>query len=875
MSSSSSESVVSKNGRLEQLKARAQAVLAIQDDKPGSFAVDSIEMARLLEDLRIYQVELELQNEELHQAQMNAEAARRQYQALFDQLPLPALVLDEHAMVDASNTAGDVLLGTKLRAGQPAQRFGNLLGSDDRIRLHEALRDVQSGETRCLKRISLDAGNGQVTIFDAHLIGLSIDYKLDPRALLLLVDCTAEIAREEDQRLYGALIDSSDSLIYATDMQGKFLLANHALLDLLRRDREDVVGHKCTDFLPLRDAIVQKKTDQQVLQTGQTLAFEEQIYALKEAVSLDFLTRKFALRDSAGAIYGVGGISTEITAIKEQQRQALLSEAVFMSSDEAIIITDAETRILRVNPAFTRQSGFSADAVLGQRASVLKTSRHSQSFFTNLWQTLKETGRWSGDLNNRRADGGYYTVRTSINAVVDEQNRVLYYIGVQTDVTQLYEARQQLQHQASHDALTGLPNRTLFHDRLSQLIAASKRYNKTFAVLFVDLDHFKEVNDTLGHPTGDMLLCTIAQRLVGALRAQDTVARVGGDEFVVLLPDTDRTSAERVADTLLKQIREPVALDAIKVYHPMASVGVALYPNDGEQSDLLLRNADMAMYGAKSAGRNRRTFYTTQMAQSTDRIFAIQTDLAEAIVNAQLRVFYQPKCRLQDGSLCGAEALVRWERPGHGLVLPGEFISVAEKSGLLETLDFWVLDETLRQVSVWFHDKLWQSGWRVAVNRNVCDLQRSDALVQVQSLLTKHDLPASLLEFEITEDALLNRDINHIDILPELRQMGITLAIDDFGTGYSSLSYLSQLPISVIKIDQSFVRNMLTNDNDAVLVHAIVELAHNLGHTLVAEGVEEIGQLQHLRELACEIGQGYWFGKPVSAHDFQARWLMA
>lgn len=875
MSSSPSESMVSKNGRLEQLKARAQAVLAIQDDKKDSSAANSIEMVRLLEDLRIYQVELELQNEELHQAQMNAEAARRQYQSLFEQLPLPAFVLDAHAMLDASNTAGDVLLDTEPRAGQSARRFWNLLGSDDRIRLHEALRDVQPGETRCLTRISLDAGNRQVTIFDAHLIGLSIDYKFDRRVLLLLVDRTAEIARQDDQRLYGALIDSSDSLIYATDSKGNFLLANHAVLDFLKRGRDEVVGHKCADFLSLRDAIVQKKTDQQVLQTGQALAFEEQLHALEGAASLDFLTRKFALRDSTGAIYGVGGISTDITAIKEQQRQGLLSEVVFMSSDEAIIITDAQTRILRVNPAFTRQSGFSAESVLGQRASVLKTSRHSQSFFTNLWQTLKETGRWSGELSNRRADGSFYTVRTSINAVVDEQNHVLYYISVQTDVTQLYEVRQQLQHQASHDALTGLPNRTLFSDRLSQLIVASKRYNKTFAVLFVDLDHFKEVNDTLGHPTGDMLLCTIAQRLVGALRAQDTVARVGGDEFVVLLPDTDRTSAERVADALFNKIREPVALDALKVYRPTASVGVALYPNDGEQSDLLLRNADIAMYGAKSAGRNRLTFYTTQMAQSTDRIFAIQTDLAEAIVNAQLRVFYQPKCRLQDGSLCGAEALVRWERPGHGLVSPGEFIGVAEKSGLLEALDFWVLDETLRQIGVWFHDKRWQSGWRIAVNRNVCDLQRPDALVQVQSLLAKHDLPASLLEFEITEDALLNRDVDHVDILPALRQMGITLAIDDFGTGYSSLSYLSQLPISVIKIDQSFVRNMLTNDNDAVLVHAIIELAHNLGHTLVAEGIEEIEQFQRLRDLACEIGQGYWFGKPVDAQDFQARWLTA
>ncbi len=867
------QSLTQRNGRIERLKERAQAILAQRDNDIGLPMVGALESAKLLEELRIYQVELELQNDELRSAQRAAELAQRRYQVLFEQLPLPALVLDNNAMVDDCNASANALLGN-LRYQQPTDaRFWRKLNGDDRARLHAALRDLQAGETRCLEQLAVAAGDATAPVFDAHLIGLSMDYKLDRRVLLLLVDRTAELAHAHDQRLFGTLLDSSDSLIYAADKQGQLLLANQALLTFLQRSRADVLGHKREDFLPLRDAIVQTKVDQQVWQSGQAVTLEEQMHLSQGGQALDFLTRKFVLRDSAGAIYGVGGISTDITTLKDQQRQAMLSETVFMTSEEAIIITDANTCILRVNPAFTRQSGFSSETMLGRYASALKSGRQDQTFYASLWQSLNNTGRWSGELNNRRADGSFYTVHSNINAVCDAQQTVLHYIAVQTDVTLLHKARQQLEHQASHDALTGLPNRTLFNDRLAQLIAASKRHETSFALLFIDLDRFKEVNDTMGHPVGDALLRTIAHRLQSAVRTEDTVARVGGDEFVLLLTAVDRARAQQFATTLLERMREPLALDASQHYRPMASLGLAIFPDDGDTPDLLLRNADMAMYGAKLGGRNRLASYTPQMTLANDQAFAIQSELAEAIAQQQLRVFYQPKCRLSDGSVCGAEALVRWQRPAHGLVMPGEFIGVAEKSGLLMALDSWVLGEALRQVGHWLRAGLWRSDWRVAVNRNVLDLQHPDMLLQLQALLAKHQVPASVLELEITEDALLMHTTDQIQRLHSLRDMGVSLAIDDFGTGYSSLAYLSQLPISVIKIDQSFVRSMLSNDNDAVLVHTIVDLAHNLGHTLVAEGIEQPQQLEKLRAVACEFGQGYLFGKPVSADDFEARWL--
>jgi len=713
----------------------------------------------------------------------------------------------------------------------------------------------------------------QVLSFDVHLIGLSIDYKLDRRVLMLWVDRTVELARQADQQFYSLLLNSSDAFIYAADKQGKMLLANQALLNFVGRSRDQVVGQTRDNFLPMRDAIVHLEADQKVLRCGHAVTLEEQVHLSPPTGRLDYLTRKFPLHDLDGHIYGVGGISTDITLLKDQQRQMLLSEAVFQNSAEAIIITDASTCILRVNPAFTQLTGFSAQTVVGQMTNILKSGRHDKAFYVALWQAITSNGSWSGEINNRHADGSYCTVWSTINAVRDAQGLVLNYIAVQSDVTQLHNAQIALAHQASYDSLTGLPNRSLFNDRMAQLMAASQRHGQTFALLFVDLDRFKEVNDTLGHQVGDALLRQIARRLQQSVRTEDTVARIGGDEFVVLLPNTDLQGALAVTANLLEKVRAPVQLQDTLSYRPMASVGMALFPNDGETPDLLLRNADLAMYDAKIEGRNRFAIYTPEMSRVNDKCFAIQNELAQAIEQQQLRVYFQPKCRLSDGALMGAEALVRWQRPGSGLVLPGEFISVAEKSGLLVALDRWVVHEALRQLGCWVAAGLWQTGWRLSVNQNVADLQRADMLDDLQILLTQHQVSASALELEITEDALLNHTPEQLTRLEQIQNLGVSVSIDDFGTGYSSLAYLSKLPVSVIKIDQSFVKGMLANENDALLVQTIVDMAHNLGHSLVAEGIELPEQHATLAALGVELGQGYLFGRPVNAEEFAARWF--
>ena len=817
---------------------------------------------------------LELQNEELRSAQQDVELARKRYQNLFDQMPLAALVVDIGGVVDNTNERAEELLGPLNSFVQADGRFLKLFGREDRRRLITALREVNVGETLVLSQVALDRPVEPTRFFDLHLMGLSIDYKLDRRLLVLLVDRSAEVARQHDQRFYAQLLDSSEALIYAFDKHGKTILANQALLDLVGRRRDEVFGQPREVFLPLRDAILHAQSDQKVLQSGAPVTLEEQVHMAAPVGRLDFLTRKFPLHDLAGRVYGVAGISTDITALKDQHRQTLLSEMVFMSATDAIIITDADTCIVRVNPAFTRQTGFSASVVLGRKTNILKSGRQDQAFYAAMWQALHTQGQWSGEINNRRVDGSYYTVWVTINAVRDADGRVLHYMAVETDVTQLHDAQLALTHQASYDHLTGLPNRMLFNDRIEQLLATSTRHNKNFALLFVDLDRFKEVNDTLGHQVGDVLLREVSRRLQEGVRHEDTVARIGGDEFVVLLPDTDSAGAQTVANYLLACLREPVQLEQALPYRPMASVGLSIFPQDGTTPDMLLRNADLAMYGAKIDGRNRMVAYQPQMSQSNDQAFAIQTELAEAVEQGQLRVYFQPKCRLSDGALMGAEALVRWQRPGSGLVLPGEFIGVAEKCGLLVAVDHWVINEALRQVGCWVAAGLWQAPWRLAVNQNVADLQRPDMLADLNTLLQTHGVDATALELEITEDTLLRHTPEQLARLDKLRDLGVSLSIDDFGTGYSSLAYLRQLPVSVIKIDMSFVSGMLTNDNDAVLVRTIVDMAHNLGHTLVAEGIEQDVQRGHLTALGCELGQGYLFGKPVPADDFAAKWLV-
>lgn len=870
MSAAHADPAPAPDARVAGLRERAEQLLGVANTVTG----EATDLAHVLEELRIHQAELEAQNEELRCAQQEAELARSRYQILFGQMPLPALVLNAQGHVQHSNERADALLGPRRSVLAIDNRLLDATVAGDRARLSSGLREMAHNHDERMERVGLCTQGQADAPFDVYLIRLSDRFHVDPTLLAIMVDRSADAAHEREQNFFSQFLNSTQDFVYAADKDGRLVIANQALLGFLDRPPEQVLGQPRESYLPLRDVIAHREADRRVMQDEQPITLEEQVYFPDTGGTREFLTRKFPLRDLQGNIHGIGGISTEITEANEQKRQAALSESVFLAAAEAILITDASTRIVRVNPAFTRLTGFSEESILGRKLSVLSSGRHGSEFYAQMWEQLQIHGHWAGEMTDRSADGRVYTVWNSSNAICNADGTVTNYVAVQTDLTQLREAQSQVQLLASYDSLTGLPNRSLFSDRIKQLLAYSLRHHKSFALMFLDLDHFKEVNDTLGHAVGDDLLRAIADRLGHAVRAEDTVARMGGDEFVILMPSIDRSTAQATAEKVLATVNQPLALGAQGHYQPMVTVGIALFPEDGESVDLLLRNADTAMYEAKTAGRNRCAMYAPHMSEKSERLFTLQNALKHGIANNELRLYFQPKVDLKTGAMVGAEALVRWERPGHGLVPPLEFIGVAERSGLILEVDAWVMRTAVEHIARWHAQGLWPLDWRLAVNQCAADLRRPSLVGEITSLLQQHALPAQVLEVEITESALLDHTVEIIGRMQELQALGIALAIDDFGTGFSSLAYLRDLPISVIKIDRSFVRDMLTKSSDSVLVQTIVAMAHNLGHQLVAEGIELPEQRVQLLQLGCESGQGYLIAQPLNEEALQRAFLL-
>lgn len=865
---------MSKADRLRSLREQAERALRELPEQAHAEGDEAASLAHLLEDLRVYRVELELQNEELQIAQQRAELASARHQLLFDHMPVPGLVLDTAGHIHACNRMAEHWLGEKTPHTPTDARLMRSLSHSARAELWKTLNNLpQQAEQSVLRGLTLTTQEPLQRTVDVHLLRLPNSYHLDSRTLVLMVDRSTELAMAAQRQLFQTLIDSSEDLICSTDRKGHFTLANRAMLEALAIDNDDLLGKPRNAILAVHDAIAHEIGDQTVLRTRQPVSMDEQLFIPGKQEVRAFATHKFPLLDAEGNTIGIGNMSRDVTAARENASLQRLSEAVFLNASEAIIVTDADTRILRVNPAFERMSGFSATTVVGRKTAMLRSGRQGDDFYRAMWGSLIETGHWQGELSNRHATGTYYSVMSTITALRAENGSLTGYMAVQTDVSRLMNAESEVTRLSFMDTLTGLPNRALLMDRMTQLMAQGRRQDETFCVLFSDLDHFKDVNDSMGHHVGDELLQTIAQRLKSNVRAQDTVARLGGDEFVVLLPQTHLTDAKALANKLQKVCEQPIQLGDVTAYQPHMSTGIAVFPDDGDTVALLLRNADTAMYAAKTTGRARVMSYAPEMSEANNRLFDTHYGLTQALRNGELRLFLQPKFRLMDMSLTGAEALVRWERPGVGLTSPGEFIDVAEKTGLLLAIDQWMLEQVLQTLSRWTQAGKWPGKCHIAVNQSASDLANADWLPYLTDRLGELGIDPGLVQVELTESDLLQPGPAMVAKLDSIRQLGLQLAIDDFGTGYSSLSYLKSLPISVIKIDQSFVRDMLTDTNDRTLVEAMVTLAHKLGHKVVAEGVETPEQAAALSSLGCECAQGYLVSPPVSLAVFEEKFL--
>ena len=558
-------------------------------------------------------------------------------------------------------------------------------------------------------------------------------------------------------------------------------------------------------------------------------------------------------------------LAEQFAALQRAEGELRLYGTVFTNAAEGMTITDADSRIVAVNPAFTAISGYEAGDVVGQTPAILNSGQQDKAFYRQMWSELIDNGHWQGEIWNRRKDGGIYPEWLSIAAVRDGKGATTHYIAVFTDISERKQSEARIHHLAHHDVLTGLPNRLLLEDRISQAMLMSRRSTRPMALVFIDLDRFKNINDTLGHEVGDSLLVQAAQRCLSVLRDTDTLSRQGGDEFVVVLPDLEhRQDAMHIARKLLATLGQPYLLAGHELTIT-GSAGVALFPDDGQTASELLRKADAAMYRAKEEGRNTFRFFSAEINTASLGELLLENDLYGALERGELLMYYQPKVDARSGQLIGAEALMRWQHREQGMIPPTRFIPLAEENGLINAFGEWAIKNVCAQLRAWL-----DAGLRVvpvAVNISAQQFAQQDLPQMVAQALAEHGIPPQLLELELTESMLMRNSARATAVLQTLRSMHIHVAIDDFGTGYSSLSYLKQFPVQSLKIDRSFVCEIGEHGEHVKLASAIIAMAHELDLGVIAEGVETEAQQRYLLERGCDQFQGFLFGRPLPAEE--------
>ncbi|MGE5493640.1 MAG: EAL domain-containing protein [Actinomycetota bacterium] len=646
---------------------------------------------------------------------------------------------------------------------------------------------------------------------------------------------------------------------------GHFVAINQAFLEITGYTRDELNALSYHDLTPASYAEEEARQLESLKTQGRYGPYKKH-YIRKDG-------SRVAVRLSGSLITVPEGeklilsVVEDITQVERAESRVKLLASVFEHSGECFLVTDQDNRIIEVNHAFTQVTGYPAEEVIGKNPGFLSSGRTSPEEYRRMWEAINHAGAWQGEIWDRHKDGHIYPKWLTISVVRDETGRITHHIGSFTDITERKAAEERIHYLAHHDALTQLPNRFNLHGRLEQALAMAHRDKRQVAVMFIDLDRFKNINDTLGHHVGDFLLMEVARRLRESVRESDIVARLGGDEFVVVLTQADRDSAPALAAKLVERLGEAYRVSGQEL-RSTPSIGISLYPDHGDNVEELMKNADMAMYHAKSMGRNNFQFFARAMNEATTERLLLEDGLRKALERNQFELHYQPQVDVVSGQVIGVEALVRWRHPDMGLVPPLKFIPIAEETSLIVPLGRWVIEEALGQMAVWRRAGIPLP--RVAVNLSAHQLQDSGLQEFITAQLERHGLDGKSLELEITESVAMQHPEKTIAFLNTLRAQGIEVAIDDFGTGYSSLAYLKRLPLDRLKLDRSFVMDIEHDSNDATISAATISLAHSLRLAVVAEGVETEAQLQFLQDLDCDFAQGYLFSKPLPAEQCTA-----
>ncbi|WP_245901298.1 GGDEF and EAL domain-containing protein [Simplicispira suum] len=682
--------------------------------------------------------------------------------------------------------------------------------------------------------------------------------------------------RTSEQKL-SAILDNAGALVFIKDTDCRYQYVNRQAADLMGCAVADIVGKDDTAFFD--DATVQavQANDRRVFASRERIEVEETTVAKHGGEPRVYLAVKVPLFDSQGAVMGVCGYSTDITALRRADESLRLAATIF-ESQEGMLIAGPDRRILRVNGALLRLTGYADGELLGQNLSQLQSGRSDATFYAEVWNAVAQNGHWAGEMWLERKGGEVYPAWVHIAQVRSAAGEITHYVSTQMDISERKAAEDEIRTLAYYDALTGLPNRRLMSDRLQRSLANSQTGGLGGALLVVDLDNFKDLNDTLGHDTGDELLRQVAERLEQCGRRSDTVARLGGDEFAMLLEglSTDRAQAARqaeaVARTVLEMLGKVFVLDG-RVHHTSCSVGIALYVDAAGSVEELLKRGDLAMYEAKAQGRNTLCFFDLRTQEAVAKRTALEADMREALVQKQFVLHYQAQVEA-GGKLVGAEVLVRWRHPVRGWIYPDDFIGIAEATGLIVPLGAWILRSACVELARWAGHPDTEP-LTLAVNVSARQFRHIGFVEELLTVLRETGANPARLKLELTESLLLDDAEGAIERMTQVRAHGVRFSLDDFGTGYSSLSYLKRLPLDQLKIDQSFVRDILVNANDAAIARTIVSLAHSMDLRVIAEGVETEEQRALLADFGCHTWQGYLFGRPAAVQEMLAQFSLS